>query len=147
MVTAKPVVKNKFWILKEDNQKIGTVEKNVSNDFTVRMYDQQADFKNIKTIKNHTNIVFEEVEKSKPKIEWQVSGFPTDCKPYNGVYNVVERLPLYTKKNKSKSWHAAGYYRILINGKNKLVYCPKYILLKRYPFVGPAKTRDGFVYK
>src|SRR5210317_1730040 len=116
MVTAKPIVKNKFWILKEDNQKVGTVEKNSANEFVVSMNNAQTDYKSIRTLKNHTNIVFEEYNRIKDK-QNQVNGFPTNGYPHNAVYNIKERLPLFTKKNKSKSWYAAGYYQITINGK------------------------------
>ena len=115
MVTAKPIVKNKFWILKEDNQKVGTVEKNSANEFVVSMNNAQTDYKSIRTLKNHTNIVFEEYNRIKDK-QNQVNGFPTNGYPHNAVYNIKERLPLFTKKNKSKSWYAAGYYQITING-------------------------------
>jgi hypothetical protein len=146
MVTAKPVVKNKFWILRENDRKVGTVEKN-KNEFVVNMYNQQSDFKSIKTLKNRTNIEFEEEQDKKWAPEFQVNGFPTNAKPYNAVYNVQKRLPIFTKKNKSKSWHAAGYYQIIINGKTVTKFCPKLILLQRYPYVGPAKSIDGFTYK
>lgn len=146
MITAKPVVKNKFWILQDDNGKIGTVEKNRSG-FVVRTKDHAEEFKTIKTIKNVTNIVFEDPAKKKKEFENQVNGFPTDVKPLNAVYNVQERLPLFTKKDKSKSWYAAGYYRVTINGVTEIMFCPKLILLQRYDYFGPVKTRDGFEYK
>jgi hypothetical protein len=141
MVTAKPVVKNKFWILKDNESKVGTVEKIKGNDYVVTINNKVADFKNIQTLKNHTNIVFEEFVKKK-EFKNQVNGYPTDCLPYNGVFNLKERLPLFTKKSKSKSWYAAGYYQITINGKTEIHFCPKHILLKRYKYSGPNKTRE-----
>ena len=146
MILAKPVIKNKFWILQEDDRKIGTVE-NTHNGFLVRAYDREAEFNTIKTIKNRTNIIFEEAPDVKIRPEWQVNGFITDSKPYNAVYDVKRRLPLFTKKNKSKSWYAAGYYQIEINGTEEIHFCPKLILLQRYEYRGPAKSLDGFKFQ
>jgi hypothetical protein len=146
MITAKPVIKNKFWILQDDNGKVGTVEKNKQG-FLLRTNDRFEEYKTIKTIKNKTNIVFEDDLTKKQVFENQVNGFPTNSKPYNAVYNVKDRLPIFTKEAKSKSWYAAGYYRITINGKTKTVFCPKLILLDRYDYIGPVKTRDGFQFK
>ena len=146
MITAKPIVKNKFWILQDDVGKIGTVEKSRQG-FLLRANGVSEEFKTIKTIKNKTKIVFEDPAEKQKVFENQVNGFPTDVKPYNAVYNVKERLPLFTKKNKSKSWYAAGYYRVTVNGNTETMFCPKLILLQRYHYMGPVKTRDGFEYK
>lgn len=146
MITAKPIIKNKFWILQDDKGKIGTVE-NTRGSYIVRAYDKQAEFKTIKTIKNRTNIIFEDAPKAKFNPEFQVNGFLTDSKPYNAVFDVKRRLPLFTKKNKSKSWYAAGYYQIDINGSKETHFCPKLILLQRYDYIGPVHSKDGFTFK
>lgn len=146
MITAKPVVKNKFWILRENDQKVGSVESN-RNGFLVRMYNQESQFKTIKTIKNRTDISFEDAPERKRAQGFEVNGFLTDTKPHNAVYNVKHRLPLFTKKAKSKSWYAAGYYQITINGSTEVYFCPKLILLQRYDYRGPVHEPDGFYYK
>lgn len=146
MITAKPIVKNKYWILKEDERKVGTVEKH-GKVFELRVNDNVGHFPTIKTLKNKTNIVFEDSQVIQKQFENQVNGFPTDTKPHNSVYNVQSRLPLFTKKSKSKSWYAAGYYRVTINGQTETHFCPKLILLQRYDYFGPVKTADGFEYK
>ena len=145
MVTAKPIVKNKFWILRDEQRKVGTVEK-AKNKFVVKMHNQQTEFPTIKTLKNLTNIQFEESPNKTWSPEFQVNNFPTNVKPHNGVYDVKQRLPLFTKKAKSKSWYAAGYYQITINNKTKVYFCPKLILLQRYPYFGPVKSKDGFTF-
>jgi len=146
MITAKPVVENKFWILHQDNNKIGTVEK-CRGGFVLQTPHGKENFKSLKSILEKANIKFERSLKSVPKEGHDVHGFPCDAKPYNSVYNVNNRLPLFTKKEKSKSWHAAGYYRIDINGKIETHFCPKLILLERYTYIGPVKTSDGFEFK
>jgi hypothetical protein len=145
MVTAKPIVKNKFWILRDEQRKVGTVEKS-TNGFILTMNNQQSEYKTITKLKNDSNITFEEFAKQQKKKGFEVHGFLTKHKPYNGIYNVQDRLPIYTANKKSKSWYAAGYYQITINGKTKVHFCPKVILLKRYSYIGPVKSPDGFTY-
>jgi hypothetical protein len=146
MILAKPVVANKYWILKENDQKIGTVEAAPSG-FTVRMYNDQQEFKTIRTIKNRTKITFEEPpHRSSSTTEHAVNGFATDARPYNAIYDVQRRLPMFTKKRKSKSWFAAGYYRIQLNGVWEVQFCPKLILLQRYDYQGPTHSPDAFTF-
>ena len=148
MILAKPVVANKYWILKENDTKIGSVEVTNNGSFTVRMYNDQQEFKTIKTIKNKTQIFFEDPpEKKKQKKEHAVNGFATDAMPHNAIYDVQRRLPIYTKQKKSKSWFAAGWYQIEINGRWETEFCPKLILLQRYDYRGPAHAADQFVFQ
>lgn len=146
MILAKPVVANKYWILQENNRKIGTVESSDSG-FRVTIKNDSAEFKTIKTLKNKTNILFEEPPaKKKPTVEHMVNGFATNSVPYNAVYDVQRRLPMFTKKRKSKSWYAAGYYQICLDGQWVTMFCPKLILLQRYEYRGPVRQAQDFVY-
>lgn len=146
MILAKPVIANKYWILKENDQKIGSVEAE-DGVFRVRMYNDAQEFKTIKTIKNKTRIIFEEPpQRKKLNKEHAVNGFATDAKPFNAIYDVQRRLPIYTKKNKSKSWFAAGWYQINTTGTWETVFCPKLILLQRYEYRGPAHAADQFTF-
>jgi hypothetical protein len=147
MILAKPVIANKYWILKENDEKIGAVEAS-DGGFTVRMYNDQQQFKTIKTIKNKTRIIFEEPpEKKKQKKEHVVNGFATGSTPYNAIYDVQRRLPIFTKKKKSKSWFAAGHYQIEINGRWETQFCPKLILLQRYEYRGPVNSPEEFSFQ
>ena len=143
---ARPIVNGKFWVIKKDEQKIGSVEKD-NNGYFVTTKNGIARFKTLKNLRNATQINFEEGKERIKYPENQVNGFPTDVKPYNGVFNIQTRLPVYTKEKKSKSWYAAGYYMLTIGRKTKVVFCPKLILLERYGYFGPVKEADGFYYK
>ena len=143
---ARPIVNGKFWVIKKDEQKIGSVEKD-NNGYFVTTKNGNARFKTLKNLRNATQINFEEGKERIKYPENRVNGFPTDVKPYNGVYNIQTRLPVYTKEKKSKSWFAAGYYMLTIGRKTKVVFCPKLILLERYGYFGPVKEADGFYYK
>ena len=147
MILAKPVIANKYWILKENDQKIGAVEASDAG-FTVRMYNDQQQFKTIKTLKNKTTIIFEEPPaRKKSNKEHAVNGFATGSTPYNAIYDVQRRLPIFTKKKKSKSWFAAGYYQIEINSRWETYFCPKLILLQRYDYRGPVHSPDTFSFQ
>jgi hypothetical protein len=143
---ARPIVNGKFWVIKQDEKKIGSVEKD-NKGYFVTTQQGNARFKTIKSLRDVTKIDFEDGKERIKYPENQVNNFPTDCKPFNGVYNIHTRLPIYTKEKKSKSWYAAGYYMLTIGRKTKIVFCPKLILLERYGYVGPVKEADGFYYK
>jgi len=143
---ARPIVNGKFWVIKQDEKKIGSVEKD-NNGYFVTTQQGNARFKTIKSLRDVTNIAFEDDQERIKYPENQVNNFPTDCKPFNSVYNIHTRLPIYTKEKKSKSWYAAGYYMLTIGRKTKIVFCPKLILLERYGYFGPVKEEDGFYYK
>ena len=67
-------------------------------------------------------------------------GFPTTVVPYNAMYDVRKKLPLFTKSNASKSLYCAGYYTIKFNKGWVKSFCPKLITLERYDHRGPFKT-------
>jgi hypothetical protein len=72
----------------------------------------------------------------------QVHGYPTQSRAYNGIWNVPDKLPLYTKTTKSKSWYAAGWYRVRQGRNWETVQNPKLIVLQRYPYHGPFYTKE-----
>ena len=143
---ARPIVNGKFWVIKQDEKKIGSVEKD-NNGYFVTTQQGNARFKTIKSLRDVTNIAFEDDQERIKYPENQVNNFPTDCKPFKGVWDINQRLPIYTKEKKSKSWYAAGYYMVTINRRTKVMYCPKLIILDRYGYVGPVREPDGFYYK
>ena len=143
---ARPVVAGKFWIVKEQDQKVGSLEK-AKGGYVLRTNNGVTNYKTIGALRDIAKISFENAQEKISNPEFQVNGYETDAKPYNAVYNVKTRLPIYTKEPKSKSWHAAGWYEIVVNDKATIEFCPKLILLERYPYRGPAMTADGFIFK
>ena len=59
------------------------------------------------------------------------------------MWDVQLKLPLYTKKSKSKSFFAAGWYKIKLKNRWKTVYSPKLIILQRNEYQGPFKQDPG----
>jgi hypothetical protein len=69
-----------------------------------------------------------------------IHGFPTSVSPYNTMYDVKRKLPLFTKSDKSKSAYCAGYYIIEFEKGWVKSFCPKLITIERYESKGPFKT-------
>ena len=143
MIVAKPVVEKQFWILQQDEQKVGNVEACQGGGFQVRINDTVQQYKTIKMVTQLHNIVFEQPEKTKKKVSGnEVHGYTAAGRVHNPIWDIKHRLPLYTKTKKSKSWFAAGWYQVQ-RGKNwKTVQDPKLITLQRYKYHGPFHNKE-----
>lgn len=138
---AKPVVKNKFWVVEERGAKVATIQAVDDGTFVYVTSNRREKFPTIKNLSKQYSIVFDKQKKKiTPTQGNQIYGYPTSSKPYNELYDIVRKLPVYTKLSKSKSYYCAGYY--VINYDNHWIkeYCPKLITLNRYNFIGPFKT-------
>jgi hypothetical protein len=138
MLVAKPVIDKQFWILQENDRKVGNVEA-CAGGYQVRLNNQVAQFKTIKMAAQRINIQFESAIKlSKPKSNMdQVHGYPISGRVYNPMWDVTQQLPVYTKTAKSKSWFAAGWYRVRRGRTWTTMLAPKLIMLQRYSHAGP----------
>jgi hypothetical protein len=140
---AKPVLKDKFWIVENDGEKIGTMSWNDDR----YMFSSQAEtcfFDNTRQMKKKfgVNIEWGDAISSVEPVEvaYDVHGFPTSVEPFNALYDVKHKLPLFTKSNKSKSLYCAGYYIIHFDKGWVKSFCPKLITIERYESKGPFKT-------
>lgn len=142
MITAKPVIDNKFWIVEQDGEKVATLRKDeenrfvMSNQLGVRIYNSKNDLtkqfgKNFFVAK----IIQEATDSNKN----EVHGYSASCLPHNSMYDIKRKLPLFTKSSDSKSLYCAGYYVIKFDKGWVKSFCPKLITLQRYPFKGPFK--------
>ena len=140
-LVAKPVVKNKYWIVEDDGQPIATIQAVEDGGFVYVHDDQRERFPSVRVLSKQHNIKFTTATK-KPKAPAgnQVYGFPITGRSFNEVYDVKRRLPIYTKTEKSKSQYCAGYYLIQLNDTWTQSFCPKSISVNRYPYLGPFKT-------
>ena len=140
---AKPVIDRKYWILQENNQKVGNVEA-CDGGYQVRINNQVAQFKTIRMVEQRVHVQFEpgiKVIKSRPETNL-VHGYPVAGRVYNPMWDVPKKLPIYTKTTKSKSWFAAGWYQVKKGRNWTIVQGPKLILLQRYPYSGPFHTKE-----
>jgi len=130
-IKAKEVLDGKFWIVEDDGENVGTLtfkcvvfnnEQQVSNNFGSKILWSKLD-----------------ITETMPT-EKLVHGMPTSCTPYSPVYDVVRKLPMFSKSNKSKSLYCAGYFIIRFNKGWVKSFCPKLITIERYDSKGPFKT-------
>jgi hypothetical protein len=140
---AKPVIDGKFWIVEADGVKVGLLHKKENNKYTLSNKNGEQTFnkkdelvkkfgKDFFQISDKTTVAHAEVR--------DVYGYPTSCRPYNPLFNVQKKLPLFTKSQASKSLYCAGYYTIRFDKGWVKSFCPKLITVERYEYKGPFKT-------
>lgn len=143
-LTAKPIIEDEFWILQQNNIKIGQIKVLAENDIEVRINGKEyLRYASLKDLRGSGLFTFETIPMPRNDPMDSVHGFPTDCIAHNAVWNVEEGLPLYTQAADSKSWFAAGYYKLNINGSWIIQFCPKLIALQRNEYEGPFKKEPG----
>jgi len=135
---AKPIVQDKFWIVEKNGEKVGTLRFDDEYILTVNSKDVR-----VKSKDELKNISFADTQVvvSQKKKEYEVHGFPCKNEPFNGIYDLKRKLPIYTKQEKSTSFFCAGYYIINFELGWRPAYCPKLITLTRNEYKGPFKTK------
>lgn len=142
-IHAKPIVDGKFWIIEQGGQKVATLHKRENDKFVLSNNDGELSFNKKEDLTQQFGAEFF-LSKHNVKISTVESnecyGFSTSCKPYNSVYDVRKKLPLFTKSDQSKSLYCAGYYIIKFDKGWVKSFCPKAITIERYPYKGPFKS-------
>jgi hypothetical protein len=139
-VKAKTVLNDKFWIIEKDGVNVGTLSINddkymLSSSDGIKFFDNKRQLERnigptVFEIKEHIDLLPEKV----------VHGYSTSTAPFNPLYDVKRKLPLFTKSEKSKSLYCAGYYIIRFDKGWVKSFCPKLITVERYETHGPFKT-------
>ena len=99
---AKPVLEDKFWILEDNGQKVGTIRSN-ENGVTLQVGSENQTFKALDELKLAMEVSFtgkDQIENVKENYE--VHGYPCKTKPCNSIYDLKRKLPLYR--------HDAGHH-------------------------------------
>lgn len=140
---ALPVIDKQYWILKDNDRKVGNVEA-CAGGYQVKINNQITQFKTIKMVEQRVNVQFEATPKTtKTKsVTHEVHGYPARGRVYNPMWDLQQKLPIYTKTTKSKSWFAAGWYRVKKGRNWSTVQDPKLITVQRYPYQGPFYTKE-----
>jgi hypothetical protein len=143
-LVAKPVIDKQFWVLQDDNQKIGNIEA-CDGGYQIKINNQViAQYKTIKLVERNADVHFEPSVKPEKKTRTvtEVHGYATAGRAYNPMWDVPQKLPIYTKSNKSKSWYAAGWYCVKKGRDWAAMRDPKLIVLQRYSYRGPYHTEQ-----
>lgn len=140
---AKPIVDGKYWIVEKDGEKVGTLQKKENNRFILSSKQGQSFFGKKEELINAFGKDFfsTKIKATISSTEVRdVHGYPTSGYPHNPMYNLQEKLPLFTKSPESKSLYCAGYYIIRFDKGWVKSFCPKLITIERYENKGPFKS-------
>jgi hypothetical protein len=142
---AKPILKNKFWIVEDQgSNKIATIQAVEDGSYVyVAPTKERQHYPSIKLLSKDHNIIFDKNKKPKADTttENEIYGYPISQKGYNIFWDVKNKFAVFTKNNKSKSFFCAGYYIIKFNNGWVKSFCPKLITLNRYEYRGPFKSK------
>lgn len=143
MKYAKPVIKDKFWIVKDDSINIATVEKR-KEEYVVIVENQ----KHVYQSQNQINEYFKEnifdntpkKEQTPVKQNFDIDGYSAKVKPHNIQW--FDTIPTYTKTSTSSDRYCAGFYGVRFEGGVFFSNNPKLstITEKCIDFIGPYKT-------
>ncbi|OUU18320.1 MAG: hypothetical protein CBC05_02755 [Crocinitomicaceae bacterium TMED45] len=142
MKYAKSVIADKFWIVKDENINIATVEKR-KDSFVVIENNVKVVFDSANEVEKHfKEDIFKNIPKNieVTKVQSDIDGYPTKTKPFNVQW--FDSIPTYTKTEKSQDRYCAGYYGVRFEGGTFLGNNPKLLTIteKCLDFVGPFKT-------
>lgn len=141
MIVAKTVVPNQYWILRDQDTKIGNIEID-GGEYVVSIRGQQRRYKSLSMLPDTIGIDFEHITpREVSDNRHEVYGYPTMGPAYNAVFDAKHQLPLWTPKARSRSWLAAGWYRVRQHRDWQIMQCPKLIILQRYAYQGPFRSR------
>jgi hypothetical protein len=138
-INAKEILKDKFWIVEDEGVRVGTLS--IAEDTFMFSDKEGTHFFNEKQLKKKLGkeVSWQHLE-IKESYTKEVHNYPTSCVPYNPMFDVKRKLPLFTKSAKSKSVYCAGYYIIRFDKGWVKSFCPKLITVERYDYQGPFKT-------
>ena len=140
-VKAKPVLENKFWIVEDNGQRVGTLSKN-EDGFILAKHGDVKVYSSERQLKKHVGLQFilKQINNKNTNETYEVHGYPSKGMPYNSMFDIKRKLPLFTKSEKSKSVYCAGFYLIKFNVNWLKSFCPKLITIERNDYIGPFKT-------
>lgn len=146
-ITARTVLKDRFWVIEEESKKIGTLcwdnERYLFNNRSTTMF-----FNDVDQLRSRVGLNINWSSDNRERLgtdsesDYSVYGYPTSVQPFNILYDVKNSLPLFTKSNTSKSLYCAGYYLVKFNKGWVKGFCPKLITIERNESRGPFRTED-----
>jgi len=147
-LVARTIIKNKYWVVEQSGKKVATIQAVENGGFVYVQNNNREQYPSVKTLGKKYNIQFTpNSNKAKPEQIKEVYGFPAEGRIYNAMFDVKHQMALYTKMPKSRSHYCAGWYLVNTNSKWVKTFCPKTIVISRYPCHGPFKTQEQAIEK
>jgi hypothetical protein len=142
MIYAKEIIQDKFWIVKDDNINVATLEKKEDNLYLL-IKDNE---KQTATKEQLTEVFGLDVFSSQAKVSDVIKelsdfdGYPTKVKPCNVEWK--SNIPTFTKTPSGKETFCAGYYGVQFEGGTFFSFNPKLETLteKCIEWIGPFKN-------
>ena len=139
LLIAKPIINDEYWVVTDGDKKVGNVVANGTG-FEVKLNGVNSHYQNTSDIKKNARIEFQTLKTDRSKVSLPFASYPTQGKVYNSMLDIKRRLHLYTKTQKSKCYYAAGWFVMAQGSEKTVIFCPKYIFIQRYKYLGPFKT-------
>jgi hypothetical protein len=142
-IRAKTIVKNKYWIIEDNDVRIGTLSfDNKQYIFTNK--SEVCVFESEKDLTNRFGVTFswslpKETHLDK-KENFEINGYPVSCQPYKCVFDIKKKISLFSKSDKSNSLYCAGYFILKFPKGWTKAFCPKLTTIEQYAYKGPFKT-------
>lgn len=149
MITqTKALIPNHCWLVETDGKKIGTLYREVQG-FSFYSGGNKIMLDNSLRVNQHLKLEITDLIKSidNPVTSNTVHDYPTLSTPFNPLYIIQKKLPVYTNTVKSKCKICAGFYLINEDNKWQKYFCPKLIKLNRHQYHGPFKTEIEMLQK
>lgn len=146
MIKLKNITDSSWLLVDLDkNKSAGLLSKNPNSEYFLIFADQTAVFKNKNEVENFFgDRIFSDIIETKIIDEKTsfVDGFPVKVATVFDVKEKSDKLPIYSKTEKSEVLFCAGYYCIQFdNGGWVQSFCPKHETLIKYKYEGPFKTK------
>jgi len=144
MMLAKAVMPGKFWILEDsEGTKKGTLRAGDDGSINALVDGEISSYADWSSCVRELDLtdLKESVKEVVVDTVQDVNGYPTNCEPFNSIWDMKKKLPLFTKIAKSKSQHAAGYYIVKFEHGWVPSFCPKLTTLTNNEYHGPFKTK------
>lgn len=140
-IETKLLLKNKEWIICQNEYKIGSICKEKNKYFFLKN-GKKLEIKNLSEFENNFGIKLPTENKliSTKHDSAQIYGYPCKSKPVNPIFNLKKKLPLFLKRLNSKSYYCAGYYLIKLKKGWVKNFCPKLVTLNNNIYYGPFKS-------
>tara|TARA_R100000030_G_scaffold32517_1_gene24050 strand:- start:412 stop:891 length:480 start_codon:yes stop_codon:yes gene_type:complete len=140
-IKTKQLLRDRFWIIEHNGSRIGTIQRHDQNQFIVTGTDSSVTNCTLEEIEDKFNLFdTTDVVEHKQDLAKEVYGYPTKHSPYNAVFDVHHKLPLYSKSPNSDNMYAAGYYCVKFPKGWVKGFCPKLSTIAENDFEGPFKT-------
>jgi hypothetical protein len=142
-LVAKPIIKGEYWVVTDGDKKVGNVIQEGSN-YQVKLNNTVETYDSTKSIEKIKKIEFEKTKKVKTELKNPpFAVYPTESnRIYNSFYDVKRKLHIFTKGAKSKCYFVAGWFGVKQTDTFTKIFCPKYIFIQRYEYIGPFKSEE-----